>query len=467
MRSSKLRRSVGRWSKVGAALLAVALVGTACTASPATASPTTASPTGEGSGGQGEAVELRLVMHTWVGWEPVLTELIGSYEAKHPNITVKHELLEYNDLLTALTPRFASKNPPDITIADAQFPWFQQELMLDLLPFAKTDGTDFGQLVDTLSLFRMRGDARQFGLPFSMTGGLLYFNKTLFKQAGVPEPSPGWTMDDFRSAAIALTKDRAGRAPTDSGFDGGNIAVYGADFPGSGFWEPFIQNFGGRFFNEDFTAAKLDDPNTFTALKFMHQLACVDHAILGPATPQRPSGGDPFLSQNAAMALHGEWLMPVYRDIKDFDWDVAAPPAGPSDTVKVFAASNSLGITKDSQHPQEAWEFLKYLLFDKDNQIKIGTTNGPALKEAIVSEELVKLRQGERGPSEANIRWAYGAMQDNASAETVFAEQVNRDKWAPLFADFEVKLLTLCNENPDTLISEYQLSISQAIKGGG
>ena len=78
--------------------------------------------------------------------------------------------------------------------------------LLNLQPLLEADpafsGADFSpRLLDSL---RDRGDL--WGLPFQAQARVMFYNRDLFDAAGVAYPQPGWTLDDFLAAAVALTQ---------------------------------------------------------------------------------------------------------------------------------------------------------------------------------------------------------------------------------------------------------------------
>jgi multiple sugar transport system substrate-binding protein len=414
-----------------------------------------------------DKVELNLTYHVWAGWEDALKAIIQAFESKNPSISVKYDLVDYGQLESTLTPQFAAKSPPDLVIADGNFPWVSQGLLVDLRDLISRDGVDLTKLSGTLPIGRVLGHDEQYGLPVYLTGGLVFFNKTLFDKYGVQYPKQGWTMDDLRSAAIALTRDNKDRGPADAGFDAQNIAHYGIFLSGNQIDEPFVRNFGGHFFNQDYTAALLTDPKTAAAYTYLNDLACPQHALITPQPGTAPAV-DPFVSQQVAIMANGEWQFSLYDQIADFDWDVAPPPRGPSgypDDYHVYAASDMIGIAKDSKHPDEAWEFIKYLCLDPSAQLNVAGSLGPALKEVAASPEFLTKRTGERGPSQENVVWSYKEMGDHSSYEFYLGTTKNGPKWTPLYTDFEQSLLTLCNGDVTSLLAEYNGKITAAING--
>ena len=76
---------------------------------------------------------------------------------------------------------------------------------LDLTPLLDSDPTmsrnDFYPGV--IDLYTQNG--KVMALPFRSGYGIAFYNKDLFDAAGLPYPEPGWTWDDLRSYAQALT----------------------------------------------------------------------------------------------------------------------------------------------------------------------------------------------------------------------------------------------------------------------
>ncbi|HEX9652158.1 MAG TPA: extracellular solute-binding protein, partial [bacterium] len=69
-----------------------------------------------------------------------------------------------------------------------------------------------------------------------------------------------------------------------------------------------------------------------------------------------------FASQTLAMALDGPWNLPRYKDLlKNLDWGITWLPAGNAKQATI-AGGEYLTIFKQSQHPNEAWAFLRWIL---------------------------------------------------------------------------------------------------------
>ena len=80
---------------------------------------------------------------------------------------------------------------------------------------------------------------------------ILYYNKSLFDEAGVDYPpskaAEAWTWDEFVAAARQLTVDRNGNNAASDAFDPEQIDVFGISFPTWwGGYLPMIYSNGGQ-----------------------------------------------------------------------------------------------------------------------------------------------------------------------------------------------------------------------------
>ncbi len=193
------------------------------------------------------------------------------------------------------------------------------------------------------------GQGPLLGVPKDFTTLGFYYNRDLFRRAGVPEPPrEGWTWDEFITAARAI-----GRLP----------GCYGADFPT---WEAILRAYlfthGVDVASPGFTAFHFDDPQVVSALQRLHSWFHDEPRTLLSAKTQLETGLEPFLAGNLGMAgPFGRWKVPTYRLIDGFDWDFAPLPHAvgrePANTVLTVAWA----IASGSHHKEQAWRFVKYL----------------------------------------------------------------------------------------------------------
>ena len=92
-----------------------------------------------------------------------------------------------------------------------------------------------------------------------------------------------------------------------------------------------------------------------------------------PELGATPEGLDPFSNGLVAMAFQGSWATQAMRDrVGDkFDFDVVAMPKGTTGRRGITPAGGAWSIASTSEHPEEAWEFIKFLTSTESTNILI------------------------------------------------------------------------------------------------
>jgi multiple sugar transport system substrate-binding protein len=219
-------------------------------------------------------------------------------------------------------------------------------------PFIEAD-PDFdlsNYFENTLELMR-RGE-RIYGVPLDFTPMVMYYNKKLFDQAGVPYPQSGWTWDEFLATARKLTiRSQDADTPAQFGFAFENIMP---------FWVLWLWNAGGDVLDPSGKRASgyLDSPETIAAVQFLVDLMHKHH-VASTLQEAKVLGVDPFRSGLAAMDLKGHWKMIDYgADGMDVGV-VGLPTRLPRRETVVYVSG--LSVTARAKHPKLAWEYVKFM----------------------------------------------------------------------------------------------------------
>jgi multiple sugar transport system substrate-binding protein len=128
--------------------------------------------------------------------------LVEQFEAQHSHILVR--LVAESEIVSSDEPnRIAALSAAADVFAYSPTIHENHQYLLDLRPLLNTDpvfnANDFlpGLLDDGDSLW---------SLPVAASYPLIFFNKAAFDAAGLSYPEPGWTLDEFLTAAQALTQ---------------------------------------------------------------------------------------------------------------------------------------------------------------------------------------------------------------------------------------------------------------------
>jgi ABC-type sugar transport system permease subunit/ABC-type glycerol-3-phosphate transport system substrate-binding protein len=326
-------------------------------------------------------VQLRLVV--WDGDESlkVLRQVTSEFEKSHPDIKVKLENVDYRYYFQRLLSQVAGNTAPDVAMLDPQNMqmFAKRKALLPLDPLISQSPTFkladyYSPIVD---VFRYRTGL--YVLPRDIAPiGLIYYNKRLFREAGLPEPDGTWTWDFeprpelggkcFTYCMQKLTKLDA---------KGKNVSWGFAPSWTGAFTDTITFSLGARFVNEPESFDKLNftDSRVIRAFDFVTDLA--NNKRWMPSQTELTSVAQTtavelFIQQRVAMYQCGIWDVPNIRKAlkpgspKFFDWDITLAP-GYTDpkTGEVNRSAptggSGYGIMKSTEHPAEAWKLVQWM----------------------------------------------------------------------------------------------------------
>jgi len=287
-------------------------------------------------------------------FDRLVKQLYREFETHNPDLDLKVEGIPGSqEYVTKLLLSFVAGTEPDIITLDASSSavFIENGVLMDLAPIAASD-PDF-QLDDywpnVVDIAR-RGE-KLYAIPVDFTPMVMYYNRRMFREAGIPEPRPGWTYAEFLAAARSLTK------PGQYGFEFANW------MPG---WITWLWNNGGDVLHPETLRAvgTFDSDANVAAVEFLRDLITVHKAA--PSLSQAASTGvDLFATNQAAMKISGHWSLVGFADTKSSkialdDIGVVELPTNLPQSVTVMYESG-LAIGKNCRNPEAAWRFIKYM----------------------------------------------------------------------------------------------------------
>jgi multiple sugar transport system substrate-binding protein len=300
----------------------------------------------------------------------LIDKILPQYYKAYPGVTVNLEP-EPDSRVKGVTEIAAGTAPDTFMLGDGDVAWYQAKgAVLDLAPYAKKDNFSLSQYYPgTLLLGRL--GSHQYSLPKDYSPLAVYYNKDMFKAAGVPLPTEGWTWDQFRQDAIKLTKN----------------GIYGAWLSGS--WvrevEPVVRSLGGSLSNADGTkvVGYMNSPTTAKAIQFWVNLFIKDKVSPTPAQQSALNIGDAFASAKTAMTITGIWPYvgaTGYAKTLKFNWGVVPLPLGSANAKPINTICYAgFVMSKTTKNPDQTWGLIKYMSGPVGDQVWAG--NGlPAIK---------------------------------------------------------------------------------------
>lgn len=323
-----------------------------------------------GCGERAEADGDRVTVTFWHSFVassiPALEELLARFEAEHPGIRIDAQYIPTGDaLVQKLVTAVRSGNAPDIS-------WIHSHYLEDLVEADavypmdhfrdRPDGLTQEELDDIYPALIQYASwqGTLYSLPMEATNLGILYNKEHFRAAGLDPERPPQDWDELKAYARQLTVDENGDGrPERAGFV---VPAVPATGPQGSYmmwqWIPFIWQAGGYLIDEDQTEVLFDHEPGVQALTLWQDL--YEAQNLRSFNTQEPL--TPFVSGQVAMMMDGPWNLPRYpRLMPNTDWGIAMLPAGPEQRATVVAGEY-LAIFKQSEHPDAAWAFLKWMI---------------------------------------------------------------------------------------------------------
>lgn len=318
---------------------------------------------------------------------------VKEFERRHPNIEVSVLSMgaggmNPQKLMTAIV----GSVPPDVvqqdrfTIGD----WASRETFVPLDSYLardkdKPDGireSDFfhacwAEATYTNPLNKSQG---VYAIPYSTDDRALFYNKELFRQnrevfaeKGMldekGEPRPPKTWEELEYLAPKLTSKNPDGTYQRIGF----IPNYGNCFLYIYSWAN-----DGQFMSPDGRTCTMSAKPNAEALEYMTRIYDTLGGVTAVSAFQsgfQANELDPFLTGRVAMKIDGNWVVnSIARYKPDLDFAVAPAPVPaarlkregrfkdvPDDYV-TWAGGFSFVIPKGAKHPEEAWEFMKWMV---------------------------------------------------------------------------------------------------------
>lgn len=326
-----------------------------------------------------EEVTLSFGHHWEAAFRPRQEEFDRRYAERHPGVRFEYTYNTWSEHNQIVPTWAAAGTLPDIIYVHGRyaFPWNHEGIMISTQDFIDND-PEFnvaGIWEEALRLYRYNG--KQYEIPYDHGPIILGYNKDLFDEAGLDYPNENWTWDDFLEAAIALTKENQW------GYGGyyNQIVQIGGNELGISLIGPW----GGEVFDETETKILIDSDEARTAIKWWADLIHVHKVAPQPAQAQAIPAG-PWVAGMTGMFALASWGTPTLIQSANFAWDVAPWPIGP---VRRICGSfgSGFGITRDSKHPEAAWQYLREYLSKEGMEFMWGESGrgSPARKEAYDS----------------------------------------------------------------------------------
>jgi len=275
----------------------------------------------------------------------IVEEYNSTNEGKYE---VKMDIMPGDQFNQKLPPSIATDTAPDLVAlsGSAAAAYIQNGSLLPVDDFYNTEGVDKNDF-DASAVNIAQSGGSNYLVPMQVFGIQFYWNKTLFKAAGLDPDTPPADFNQLAEYAVKLTDSSKNQ--------------YGFLMPIKGapqYYSMFIWGNGGEMVDVENKKSVLNTPENVKTFEYL-----ADLAVNKKVTPKGLNGVETdkvFLAGQAAMYITGPWLAGGLKQ-QGIDFGVSLPPKG-SATQATIADGVGFGIPKGTSDEQKlaVYDFIKY-----------------------------------------------------------------------------------------------------------
>lgn len=400
---------------------------------PAAADPTAASSAAENTASE-EPVTLRFV--SWqTNHDAANQKVAEEYKKLHPNVTVQFDYvgdMNSKDYLTKTDIMLMGGEAIDLLMAPGYAEYTVRAASGSYLPLDEYFETEGVKAEDAYNVV-IRVNDQTFGIPGEMKYNLVLINKDMLDAAGLSVPSLDWTWDDYRDYAKKLTSGSGADTKYGSYFHSwGNVNLWGVT---SG-------KKGSSFFNDDKTLT-FSNPDFAKFLQFRYDMENTDKSStpLADVKSLNMNYRDQFFNGNIAMLPMGTFMLSDIGNEKyspQFTTTFARQPLWDKDGEHYnVAAGTMFSIAKTSEHPKEAYDFLRFW-----------TTEGVNIKGMFISNE----KGSDKMDSVNSIVGGFTDKVDVEALRTVMQDPKWVDSYEEFTPEYQSEIDSILTEETDKFL---------------
>ncbi len=335
------------------------------------------------SSSSGSHEPVTITLQDYYGASTPIKSVIPDFEKAYPWITVKYEAVDWDTLHEKFTVQVSSGDSPDIATLDMTWiPTFASNgLLANLseLSGGQMNGKPITDQYTQGGIDAMTYNDNIVTMLFDFDVYALYYRTDIFKQKGVAVPK---TWDEWKAAAAKIAEDTNGDGKCDK---------YCLEVDDETFhWSQFLYQNGGSILNSDDTQAAFNSEAGVQAVDFYKSFVDDGTGIIwGASQGDRQNG---VKDGRIGMFTDGPYYMGIMKSGAPEmagKWGVAEAPY--SQQPGSYLGGTGLSIPVNAPHPQEAWDFISFML-RPENATKIFTIAGaaPGLTAALQSPKVNK-----------------------------------------------------------------------------
>lgn len=277
-------------------------------------------------------------------------KLVDKFNATH-DTKAKLTLVPAADYVQKFGTAAAGGNAPDVAAIDLVYvPYFASAGALSDIS-SDVDKLSYKNDMSKAHTAQGQHEGKTYSVPFTADVSVMFYNKDLFKQAGLDPNKPPTTMAEYQADAEKVTALGDGNYGTVFSGGCGGCNIFGLG--------PYVWANGGDVLNKNGTKSQLDSPEVTSMLQMYRDLWDKNAMPKLTQSDNGANAGSAFQSGKVAFKNDGTFFVNGLKDV-GFDWGVAPIPGSKAGDTASFAGGDNLAIPSGSKNKDGAWQFLKW-----------------------------------------------------------------------------------------------------------
>ena len=282
----------------------------------------------------------------------VIDGMIDGFEAEHPDVKVNAIYAgNYDDTRLRAVSAIKSGDPAQLSVMFSidVYDLIEQDLIVPFDDVVKTS-KDKEWLSGFYPALMANGnvDNKTWGIPFQRSTIVMYYNKDMFREAGLDPEMPPKTWEEMVSAGKPLAKD----------------GKWGLMVPSTGYPYWMFQSFaiqnGKQLMNAEGTKTYFDDPAVIEALEYWRGLA-TDEKIMPEGTIEWGTLRQAFVQGQTGMMWHSTGNLSAVKKEAKFDFGVAMLPAHKKPGSPTGGGNFYMFKGSSAEQQEASLELIKYM----------------------------------------------------------------------------------------------------------
>jgi len=297
-------------------------------------------------------------------------QMIDEFNRAHPNIKVRGMLVPQKYVERKLMLSVAGGAPPDVVrfythLGGEMMSRGGLESLDDLI---ERDGFDLSDFYP-VGIEQNTYNSRLYGIPWILSPNALFYNKKLFREAGLDPNRPPKTWKELEEYALKLTRRGKNGNIEQVGYT--NFLNNPTDF------HMYLWQSGGEPLTPNLKKPNFTSPEGIETLTWMQDFLIKEMGTMKPGISREKASAeavkrlqvfssafagatqDPFGLGKVAMRVDSPFRIPaLLQYFPDLEFGIADVPYNKVRALEVVG--NSLVIPRGSRHKEAAWEFIKF-----------------------------------------------------------------------------------------------------------